>query len=135
MKVLGAGGVLFDLEGNVLLIRDRQGYWCFPKGHIDRGEDLGQTALREVEEETGIKGKLVRELSPTHYTNNQGVSREIRWFLMKGMGKIKMENGLNGAGFFEPQEAKRLLAFKEDVQLLEQAVRQINLAHFSQPSN
>lgn len=122
MKVLGAGGVLFNPQGEVLLIRDRQGYWCFPKGHVDEGENLKQTALREVEEETGIRGKIVGELSPTYYTNNKGVAREVHWFLMRGKGKVRLEKGLNGAGFFEPEEARRILAFPDDLGLLEEAL-------------
>ncbi len=120
--ILGAGGVLFNDKREVLLIRDRQGYWCFPKGHVDAGETLEQTALREVEEETGIVGKVVGQLSSTHYTNSKGVDREIHWFLMRGKGKIKLEQGLNGAGFFEAEEAARILAFADDVKLLEEAL-------------
>lgn len=123
MSMVGAGGVLFNPKKEVLLIRDRLGYWCFPKGHVDAGENLEQTALREVEEETGIAGKLKAELSSTQYTNNKGVARQIHWFLMRGKGKIKLEKGLNGAGFFEPEDARRILAFPEDVGLLEEALQ------------
>lgn len=122
MKVIGAGGVLFNPKGEVLLIRDRQGYWCFPKGHLDEGENLAQTALREVEEETGIQGEVVGQLSSTHYTNNKGVEREVHWFLMQGQGQVRIEKGLNGAGFFEPEEARRILAFSDDVRLLGEAL-------------
>jgi len=119
--VLGAGGVLFNPQGQVLLIRDRQGFWCFPKGHLDPGESLEQAALREVEEETGIKGTVKQKLSTTRYRNNKGVLREIHWFLLEGQGNIRLEKGLCGAGFFDLAEAKRLLAFPEDVRLLHEA--------------
>ncbi|MER3444250.1 MAG: DNA mismatch repair protein MutT [Meiothermus sp.] len=120
-RVLGAGGVLFNPAGEVLLIRDRMGYWVFPKGHVDDGETPEQTALREVLEETGIEGKVLGELPPTRYTNNKGIEREIRWFLMKGQGHVRLEPGLTGAGFFELEEARRLLAFPQDLELLEAA--------------
>ncbi len=123
--VQGAGGVLFNLEGQVLLIRDRQGYWCFPKGHLDKGESLAQAALREVEEETGIKGKIRQVLSVTSYRNNKGIAREIHWFLMVGEGQVRMEKGLQGAGFFDLTEARRLLAFPEDVRLLDEALSHV----------
>ncbi len=123
--VQGAGGVLLNPKGQVLLIRDRQGYWCFPKGHLDAGESHHQAALREVEEETGVKGKVKQELSVTRYTNNKGIAREIHWFLMEGQGRIHLEKGLYGAGFFDLAEARRLLAFSEDVELLEEALRHI----------
>lgn len=123
MSVLGAGGVLFNPEGEVLLIRDRQGFWVFPKGHVDEGEGLERTALREVEEETGVRGQIVRELSPTRYTNNKGSAREIHWYLMRGEGKVRLEQGLNGVGFFPPEEARRTLAFPDDLALLEEAIK------------
>ncbi|GIW27699.1 MAG: diadenosine hexaphosphate hydrolase [Meiothermus sp.] len=125
--VQGAGGVLFNPQGQVLLIRDRQGYWCFPKGHLDFGESLERAALREVEEETGIRGAIKQKLTTTRYRNNKGIDREIHWFLMEGQGKIRLEKGLNGAGFFDPAEAKALLAFPEDVRLLDEALAHLNL--------
>ncbi len=128
--VQGAGGVLFNLEGKVLLIRDRQGYWCFPKGHLDEGESLEQAALREVEEETGIRGTVRAPLSVTRYRNNKGIEREIHWFLMEGHGSVRLEKGLHGAGFFDLAEARRLLAFPEDVRLLDEAARHVQGQHF-----
>lgn len=123
--VQGAGGVLFNPQGQVLLIRDRYGYWCFPKGHVESGENLPQAAVREVEEETGLKGSVVAELPVTRYTNNKGIAREIHWFLMKGEGAIRLEKGLQGAGFFDRLEAQRLLAFAEDLAVLDEASRHI----------
>jgi len=120
-RVLGAGGVLFNSQGQVLLIRDRQGFWCFPKGHLGPGESLEQAALREVEEETGVRGVVKQPLSTTRYRNNKGICREIHWFLMEGQGQVRLEKGLHGAGFFDVLEARRLLAFPEDVRLLEEA--------------
>lgn len=124
--IQGAGGVLFSPDGRVLLIRDRLGYWCFPKGHLDAGETLESAALREVEEETGIKGNIIQALSTTRYQNNKGIARQIHWFLMEGQGQIRLEKGLNGAGFFDPEEARRLLAFPEDVRLLDEAIRHVH---------
>lgn len=53
-----AGAVIFREEGNeryYLLLHYQLGHWDFPKGHIEKGENVGQSALREIEEETGIK--------------------------------------------------------------------------------
>lgn len=54
-----AGGVVFrsDPAGvRFLLIQDGHGNWGFPKGHIERGEDPGEAARREVAEEAGLTG-------------------------------------------------------------------------------
>ena len=60
-EVNAGGGLVSNRRGDFLLI-SRNGLWDLPKGHQDPGEDIRTTASREVEEETGIKGLLLREL-------------------------------------------------------------------------
>jgi len=52
--------LLQSTNGNVLTVEEYGEYWGIPRGHVEPGEDLGQTAIRELFEETGIKysGKL-----------------------------------------------------------------------------
>ncbi len=124
--VPGAGGLVFNPAGEVLLLRDRNGYWVFPKGHVEPGETPEQTAVREVAEETGINARVVDELGLTSYKNDRGELREIRWFLMSGDGEVRLEKGMSGAGFFEADEARRLLAFPDDLRLLEKALAKLS---------
>ncbi len=118
----GAGGLVFDAAGEVLLIRDRNGYWVFPKGHLEAGESPQEAAVREVAEETGVRAEVLAPLGETVYVNDRGEERRISWFLMRGEGPVRLEEGLSGAGFFEVAEARRLLAFPEDLRLLEEAL-------------
>lgn len=123
--VPGAGGLVFNSKGEVLLIRDRQGYWVFPKGHTDPGETPEQTALREICEETGVSGRILALLGQSNYCNAHGIPRRIDWYLVSGDGAIELEAGLTGGGFFAPEEAKALLAFPEDLQHLEAALEML----------
>lgn len=52
-EVDAAGGLVANRRGDFLLI-NRNGLWDLPKGHREAGEDVAETALREVQEETGV---------------------------------------------------------------------------------
>ena len=61
LEVNAGGGLVSNRRGDFLLI-SRNGLWDPPKGHQDPGEDISVTALREVQEETGIDELELREL-------------------------------------------------------------------------
>ena len=83
-KIIAAGGVVFK-ENSVLMIF-RNGKWDFPKGKVEAGETLETAAVREVEEETGVKIERIEEkiyVSTHVYTlDNTPVLKETHWFLM-----------------------------------------------------
>lgn len=62
--VEAAGGVVGNGRGAWLMMQ-RRGRWDFPKGHVEPGERLEQTAVREIEEETAVRGTVVRPLCRT----------------------------------------------------------------------
>jgi 8-oxo-dGTP pyrophosphatase MutT (NUDIX family) len=72
-REFSAGGVVVRrLRGRWMMAAIRpggkpEGVWALPKGIIGRGEDPADTALREVEEETGVAGRLVRKLGDVRY--------------------------------------------------------------------
>ena len=61
LEVNAGGGLVSNRRGDYLLI-SRNGLWDLPKGHQDPGEEISVTALREVQEETGIEQLQLREL-------------------------------------------------------------------------
>ena len=60
-EVNAAGGLVRNRRGDYLLIR-RYGCWDLPKGHQEEGEDIRLTAIREVQEETGVKALELENL-------------------------------------------------------------------------
>src|SRR3954468_23378542 len=66
-KWSSAGGVVIDERGRVALVRqrDRKGRWrwTLPKGRIDRGESPEQAALRELHEESGLRGRIIEPIA------------------------------------------------------------------------
>ena len=61
LEVNAGGGLVSNRRGDYLLI-SRSGLWDLPKGHQDPGEDIATTALREVQEETGINDLILGDL-------------------------------------------------------------------------
>lgn len=124
--VEGAGGVVLDPHGAVLLIRHRGGTWVFPKGHLDPGETHLQAAVREVEEEAGVRARCLEpeRTYTTSYTNRRGERRRITWFVLHtdATTPVMREEIHPEGAFFPPEEARRRLSFAEDRALLARAL-------------
>ncbi len=63
--------------------RPRYDDWSLPKGKLDPGEDWAQAAVREVEEEIGVRGELGAELEPVGYRDHKGRAKAVRYWLME----------------------------------------------------
>ena len=88
-----AGGFVLN-ETNEVLIMFRRGKWDLPKGKMDKGETFEECAVRETEEETGLKNvNLISPLITTYHTYHEGtryVLKETKWFTMKVEGEQKL---------------------------------------------
>lgn len=93
MKIKAAGGVIVrknhgskGRQKEVLLIR-RNGVWDLPKGKLEESESIEECAIREVEEETGVKPlQLIEPLCETFHTYSEGgtdIKKSTQWYLMK----------------------------------------------------
>lgn len=118
----GAGGVVRNAQGDVLLLKHKSGSWVFPKGHIEPGETLLETALREVEEEAGVVATCPDENATyiTRYHNNKGELREITYFALRtdADAPVLREALFQEGGFFAPERALAQLSFEEDKKML-----------------
>lgn len=122
MTIPGAGGVVFNQAGKVLVLEHKNSDHVFAKGHLDEGETHLEAALREVEEEAGVVGHCPNpEITyQTEYHNNKGVPREITWFLLETDADtpILREKTFPGGAFVDAHEALDKLSFAEDKALL-----------------
>ena len=86
-KVVYAGGGLVVNPNNEILFIYRSNVWDLPKGRIEEGESIEETAVREVEEECGAEDlKLIRPLLVTHhlfYMDNIQQMKITHWYLMQ----------------------------------------------------
>jgi 8-oxo-dGTP pyrophosphatase MutT (NUDIX family) len=63
--------------------------WCLPKGHVEAGETLEQTAAREVAEETGIQGRVLITLGTIDYwfsTHDRRIHKMVHHYLLEATG-------------------------------------------------
>ena len=115
MKEISAGGLVYRKVGEtveVQLIQDRYGKIAMPKGKMEPGETVEQTALREIAEETGIVGVIRRPLETIsyRYTSDAGpVDKEVHYFLVEAVdGKLQAQTEeIRGVEWLKPEEAWR----------------------------
>lgn len=119
-----AGGIVLQ-NGRFLALRRCNGAWLLPKGHVDPGETLEQTAVREVNEETGLTVNLGPKLGETTYTHSEDGQihrKHVHWFLMDAIaGEARPEEGLfSEVRWFDQSEIRRL-TFEHDRVLVRKA--------------
>src|SRR4051812_48351183 len=113
-----AGGVVVR-GGRILLVhRPKYNDWAFPKGKLEDGESWEAAALREVEEETGLRCALGAYVGATHYELREG-TKEVRYFLMSGIGDATPQNEIDDVRWVSPVAARNLLSYVDDRQLLD----------------
>jgi ADP-ribose pyrophosphatase YjhB (NUDIX family) len=87
------GGLVYAENGSVLLIY-RRGKWDLPKGKLDAGETMEQCAIREVCEETGLKGlKLISKITDTYHIYTQHdelMLKRTSWYTMRASASEKL---------------------------------------------
>jgi 8-oxo-dGTP pyrophosphatase MutT (NUDIX family) len=97
-----AGGIVTNANGEVLFIK-RLSRWDLPKGKVEKGESLEQAALREVEEETGLKELILEEFVNNTFhifteRNGDRILKTTYWFKMSyvgnGVAKPQTEEGI-----------------------------------------
>jgi len=118
-EIRAAGGVVVR-DGHIAVVhRPRYDDWSLPKGKLDPGETWEQAALREIEEETGLRCRLEEELEATHYTA-RGRPKTVRWWRMSVVEDLGTEpdEEVDGLRWVTPGEAIILLSYEQDRQLV-----------------
>lgn len=93
--------------------------WSLPKGKADPGESAEDCALREVEEETGLRCRLGDELPPSTYVDRQGRPKVVRWWAMTVVdGRAAAANEVDEVRWVRAEDAGDLLTYDRDVEVL-----------------
>jgi 8-oxo-dGTP diphosphatase len=122
--VRAAGGLVCrrrDDGAREILVVHRPAYddWSYPKGKLEPGEREEDAAIREVEEETGLRCRLEEEVATTRYHDARGRDKTVRYWLMTPIaGTLEAANEVDEARFVSLAEASELLTYARDAELL-----------------
>jgi 8-oxo-dGTP pyrophosphatase MutT (NUDIX family) len=120
------GGLVYNKKGEVLFIF-RNGKWDLPKGGIEKGEDIQNTAMREVEEETGVNQlRVTQKLQKTYHVfkrNGRYKLKITHWFEMEsdfeGIPQGQLEEGIEKVAWMSPEQIPEALKNSyENIKLL-----------------
>jgi 8-oxo-dGTP pyrophosphatase MutT (NUDIX family) len=130
-----AGGLVVDGTHAAAIIGrlDRRGtlLWSLPKGHIEQGETAQQAAEREVREETGIHGSVLRELGTIDYwfvVESRRVHKTVHHFLMAAVGGELSDEDVEvtEVAWVPLTELDERLAYADERKLVRRALRMVD---------
>ena len=130
-EVKAAGGVVWRRAGDTIAIavahRPRYDDWSLPKGKLDAGESWEDAAVREVEEETGIRCRLGEELEPVSYEDRKGRAKVVRYWLMEPEDDIAFtpNDEVDELRWLAPPEAADALTYPRDAELVRDAAERL----------
>jgi 8-oxo-dGTP pyrophosphatase MutT (NUDIX family) len=120
------GGLVYNKNGDVLFIF-RNGKWDLPKGGIEKGEEIEDTAMREVEEETGVTNLVItHKLQKTYHVFKRNGKYKLKithWFEMRtnfeGTPVAQANEGIEKVAWLNPEQIKEALKNSyENIKLL-----------------
>lgn len=113
--IKAAGGLVKNNEGKMLFIY-RLDKWDLPKGKLEKGEEIKDAAIREVEEECAVSGlKITQPLKDTfhiYHLKEGAILKQTHWFAMEtdfnGELKPQIEEGIEQVKWFSEKEIKEI---------------------------
>lgn len=130
-KEKSCGAVVLKKENNktlLLIIKQHDNYWGFPKGHVEKGETEEETAVREIKEETNIDVKINNNFRRViTYSPKENVIKDVVFFVGEALSDdiIIDQNELYDAKWEEINKVKDYFNYKENIYILEEATKYI----------
>jgi 8-oxo-dGTP diphosphatase len=127
-EVHAAGGLVWRRRNGaietVLVHRPRYDDWSLPKGKLDPGESFEEAALREVEEETGLRCRLGDFLGETTYRDHKEREKLVRfWTMEAGDGDFDPDDEVDELRWVRLADAAETLTYDFDRELAAKAAR------------
>ena len=139
-RQISSGGVIYRIvKGGVevALIAVKEGkVWCLPKGQVEKGENIARTAHREVKEETGLDGKIIKLIDHIQYFYAHKEAEETKrffkivyFFLMEyTQGDVKNHDSeVNDCQWFPIDDAIQSVEYKDEKEILKKAKKMVKM--------
>jgi len=129
-----AGGVVYKKDPNLQILVSKHSFhhgWVFPKGLIgdkdsNKHEGKEETAIREVQEETGAVGEIEKVLTPVTYWyvfNDEKIKKTVYYFIMKYVGGdiTKHDDEMEEVEWINTSEVEKRLTYPSDRKVWKEA--------------
>ena len=122
--IQAAGGIIWKLEGKekklAVVHRHKHKDWSLPKGKVDQGESWKKAALREVLEETGCLGKIIKYAGSISYTLDEIPKVVMFWHMdIKSSEPEKMNGEVDEVRWLSVAEAIKILDYEDEIELIQ----------------
>lgn len=127
IKEKSCGTIIID-DDKVLIIKQKQGFYGFPKGHMEKNETEVETAIRETKEEINID-VLIEETKrySLNYVIDNKIDKEVVYYLAKPLNKniIKQESEINDILWIDIDKVIDILTFDNLKELWKKVLKEI----------
>ena len=127
IKEKSCGTIIID-DDKALIIKQKQGFYGFPKGHMEKNETEIETAIRETKEETNID-VLTDETKrySLNYVIDNKIDKEVVYYLAKPLNKniIKQESEINDILWVDIDKVIDILTFNNLKELWKKVLKEI----------
>lgn len=140
VREVSAGGVIYRKHGGAIeiaLIHVRH-RWGLPKGHVEEGESIDETAIREVREETGLEGRVRKKLGDIRYSYREKrkggepvrIYKRVYFYLLRYIrGDVRdHDHEVEEARWFPISEATNVLKFATERRMVQRALAVLTAA-------
>ena len=125
--VRAAGGLVWRRAGGgrevLLVYRRSHDDWSLPKGKVEPGESEEACALREVEEETGLRCALGPPLGTVSYRDGRGRPKTVRYWSMEAAGRAVASHEIDAVRWVKLEAAAAALTYPRDREMLDAFTR------------
>lgn len=144
VRQYSAGGVIYrfvDDRTQILMIQDPLGRWSIPKGHVEEGETIEQTAVREIGEETGLTditlGEKLDKITFFYRKEGKLIFMTTYVFLVQAHGNSDDllqgdSGGIVATKWFDSTDALKLIEYKDTEKLFRLALSKVNSPQMSE---